>query len=757
MQAYKAYLLASALTATLVTTVPAFAQQAGSDLLLEEIIVTAQKAPSSLSKAATAISAVTGDNLAQSGIASATNIGSMFTGVAVASQGTASNLSIRGVGSSQFAPLGGSAVGFVQDGVAIEGNIGLTSGFYDLERVEVMKGPQGTLYGLNATAGVISVVSAKPRLGVTSGALDGEYGNYNGFAVSGHVNVPLSENMAARLSGTYNSHDGYVADTYNDANQGGIRGQLLMEQDTWSLLLAADYYHEGGVGNTQTPLLLSSGRGTKDGDPFDVNYFPTAGTDAHRDDVYWGVRAELNADLGFANLTVLPGYRVINTDDIQYISAFRADLINKSSQTSIEARLDGDVGSVTWLLGGYAFWGKRTYDGFFYSTGYAPNPFGPPAPLQNSLMEGDSISANGVYSKTPKDSQAVFGQLTWSVADDTRLVGGLRYSHDGREVSPNTTYVLKTTLPFVPPPLASFVPISQLQGIAISPGRSLSLDSLLAKDPANLFIETATVNRSADFDNVDFKVGIEYDLTSRTLFYANVTSGYKAGGINSYAFGNGSLNYKPETLTAYEAGMRSRFDNVRLHLNGFYWSYKDHQEGAIYNIPGAGTQLVIENIPLGHLYGADLELDWQATENDKLGVSASWLESDTGAFSIGDVTQPNGHEYVSAPRWTINGSYEHTFPIGAYQLIARGEGRYQSSSNLEIMFASETVQKAYFTGNVTLTLRPETDDWYVSAFVRNVTDKTYLTGAVKAPGLAPDYWGNLGAPRTYGVRTGFKF
>ncbi|MFV3077296.1 TonB-dependent receptor [Niveispirillum fermenti] len=719
--------------------------------------MTAQKAPRALSKAAAAISAVAGDDLAQSGVTNAIDLGSTVTGVTVASQGTATNLAIRGVGSSQFAPLGGSAVGFIQDGVAIEGNIGLTSGFYDLERVEVMKGPQGTLYGLNATAGVISVVSAKPKVGETSGAVDGEYGNYNGYNLSGHMNVPLGDNVAARLSGTLNRHDGYVADTFNDAKEGGLRGQVLMEQERWSLLLAGDYYHEGGVGNTQTPVPLSTGRGTKGGDPFDVNYYEAVAGDAHRDDEYWGVRAELNADLGFANLTVVPGYRVINTDDIQYINAFRADLINKSSQTSIEARLDGDAGSVRWLLGGYAFWGKRTYDGFFYSTGYGPNPFGPPAPLQNSFMEGDSISANSVFSKTPKDSQAVFGQLTWSVQDDVRLVGGLRYSHDGREAKPNTSSVLKTTLPSVPPPLASFIPISQLQGIAIAPGRSLSLESLLAKDPANLFIETVSISREADFDNVDFKVGVEYDLTDRTLLYANVTSGYKSGGINAYAFGNGGLSYKQETLTAYEAGVRSRFDDVRLHLNGFYWSYKDHQEGAIYNIPGVGTQLVIENIPSGHLYGADMELEWQPTPNDNFNLSVSWLESDTGAFSIGGVVQPKGHEYASAPHWTINGSYQHTFPIGTYELIARGEGHYQSTSNLEINFLPESVQEAYFTGNLSLTLQPETADWYVSAFVRNVTDKAYLTGAVKAPGLAPDYWGNLGAPRTYGVRTGFKF
>ncbi|TWB60669.1 TonB-dependent receptor [Nitrospirillum viridazoti] len=757
MQAYKAYVPVSALAMTLLATYPGFAQQAESETYspeLQEIIVTAQKTAHSLSKTAAAISAVSGENLAESGIANANSIGSTVTGVAVATQGTASNLSVRGVGSSQFSPLGGSAVGFVQDGVAIEGNIGLTSGFYDLERVEVMKGPQGTLYGLNATGGVIAVVSAKPQLGETSGALDGEYGNYNGASISGNINVPLNQHMAARVSGTFNSHDPYVSNTYNDAKQGGVRGQLLMEQDAWSLLLGADYYHEGGVGDTQVPLPLSSGRGTSGGNPFNVNYFPTTGTDAHRDDTYWGVRAELNADLGFANLTVLPAYRVIDTDDIQYINSFRADVINKSSQTSVEARLTGDIGPVKWLLGGYGFWGEREYNGFFYSTGYTPVGA---SPLQNSFLEGDSISANAVYSQTPKESQAAFGQLTWSVRDDLRLVGGLRYSHDTREVSPNISYVLKTTLPYVPSVLSSFVPISQLHGIAISPGSSFSLNSLLANDPANLYIDTASVTRSAEFSHVDFKAGVEYDLTDRTLAYANVTSGYKAGGVNAYAFGNGSLTYKPEKLTSYEVGVRSRLGSVRLHLNGFYWSYKDHQEGAIYNIPGVGTQLVIENIPSGSLYGADLDLGWQVTENDNLSLAVSRLESDTGPFSIGSFTETKGHEYVNAPHWTINGSYEHVFPLGDYEFVARGEGHYQSDSNLEIRFSQETLQKAYFTANVMFTFRPVSNNWYVTAFSRNITDETYLVGAIKAPGLKADYWGNLGAPRTYGIRGGIKF
>lgn len=758
---YKTCVSVTAIGMVLAMSEPVFAQDAndtdGNDS--NTIIVTGLKVAQSLDDSAIAIVAVGGDALQQSGINSAIELGSAVTGVAVAKQGSTSNLSIRGVGSSQFSPLGGSAVGFIQDGVALEGNIGLTSGFFDLERVEVMKGPQGTLYGLNATGGVISVVSARPRIGEASGAVDVEFGNYDHIGVSGHVNVPLGDYIAARFSGTYRRHDGYLADTYNDADEGGFRGQILFDQDTWSLLLAGDYYHEGGVGNSQVPLPFSSGRGTVDGDPFNVDYYASADGDAFRDDEYWGLRAELNADLGFADLTIIPAYREVNTDGIQYINSFRADVTNRSSQTSVEARLTGNVGAVDWLLGGYAFWGDRTYEGFFYSTGWSPNPFAPPPPLLDSFVGGDAISANSIYSETPKESQAVFGQLTWSVTDELRLVGGLRYSHDRREVAPNIDSVLKTTLPFVPPPLASFVPQTQLGGVAVGPGPSFSLDSLLALDPTNLFIDASpAITRSEDFNNVDFKIGVEYDVGADTLLYANLTTGYKAGGINTYAFGNGSLTYEPEELTSYEAGVRSRIGDLRIHLNGFYWSYENHQEGAIYNIPGVGTKLLMENIPDGHLYGADLELGWEISRDDNLGVSVSWLESDTGPFTIGDnFVEPNGHEYVSAPRWTINGSYEHVFALGEFEIVARGEGHYQSASNLVIRFAPETEQEAYFTGNLFLTLRPESQGWYIGAFARNVTNKDYLTGAIKAPGLAPDYWGNLGSPRTYGVRAGFNF
>ncbi len=781
MKVYSARLLAGAsLLACLALTAvaPANAQSAeaqaspasGSPSSEQVIIVTGQKASQSLDRAATAIVAIPGEDLRAAGVSSARELSNTTPGVQLTQLGSIVNVNVRGVGSSQFSPQGSSAVGFVQDGVPLEGNLGLTSGFYDLERIEVLKGPQGTIYGLDATGGVLSVVTARPRIGEASGSISGEYGNYDQLKFEGNVNVPLGTQVAARISSIYHRRDGYVANTYDDADEGGVRGQLLYENDSISLLLAADYFHEGGIGTGAVALPL--GRGTPDGDPFHSNFFPNEGTDAKRDNTYWGVRAEFNADLGFANLTILPAYRKIKTDEIQYMSAYRAAIQNDISQTSGEVRLAGKTGPLDWLLGGFALWGKRTNFGFFYSPG--PDPLTATTPLDNFLDDPDAvnISANTTFSKTPKESQAVFANVTFSVSPEFRLVGGARYSHDERAVEPFTSAVLKTSLG--PPPFASFIPLTppfgpQLPGIADRPGESFSIESLLAQaiPPDSLFIDTSTVSNSASFSHFDFKVGAQYDVTPDVMAYTNLSTGYKSGGVNATpaALTSISKTYEPETLTALEAGVRARLGTLRLHVNGYYWWYKNHQEGAIYNIPPFGTFLVIENLPAGKMYGIDVEAGWRVTSDDTLGLQVAWLKSDTGPFVVGpaggppgsQLVEPDGHAYPSAPTWSINGNYEHVFHFGDYELAARAEGHYQSKSNLEIRFLPQTEQPAYFTGNLLLTLRPSSEKWYVGGFVRNVTDETYIVAAQKAPGLIPDMWGNLGPPRTYGIRAGFNF
>ncbi|WP_322966344.1 TonB-dependent receptor [Sphingomonas fuzhouensis] len=721
-----------------------------------EIIVTAYKTAQSLDKSAVAVTAIRGDDLTSAGVTSARQLAGAIPGLQAAQLGSVVNLNIRGVGSSQFSPLSGSAVGFVQDGVPLQGNIGLTNGFYDVDRIEVLKGPQGTIYGADATGGVVSVVTARPRIGETSGSLSGEGGNYGHYQLEGYVNVPLGENLAARVSGIYNRRDGYISDTYEDAKEGGVRGQLLYRAETWSLLLAGDYFHEGGIGSGAVALPL--GRGTPDGNPFNSTYYPTKGTDARRDNNYYGIRAELNADLGFADLTILPSYRKIKTDEIQYMSGYRADVQNDMSQTSVEARLSHKTDKVEWLAGLYALWGQRSYQGFFYN---ANADFASTSPLNNFFdPAATSISANGVSSETPAYSQAAFGQVTYSITPQFRVTGGLRYSHDIRKVDPNIDYVLNTTL--APPVLSSFIPIQQVGGIARTPGAGFSLASLQAQDPNNLFITTQTSSQSARFNHVDFKIGAQYDLSPEVMLYSNLSTGYKSGGVNTYSTADISTVYKPEKLTSLEGGVRAHVGTFRLHANLFYWWYKDHQEGAIYNIPSIGTKLLIENIPSGHMYGLDLEAGWKPTPNDSLGLELGYLESNTGPFVIGagqatEVNEPNGHPYVAAPRWTLNGNYEHVFPIGGYELVARGEGHFQSAQNLEIRFTSATRQGSYFTGNALLTFQPHVGKWYIGAYVRNLTDETYLVAAQKAPGVLPDFFGNLGAPRTYGVRAGIKF
>ena len=562
---------------------------------LDVIMVTAQRREESLQDAALAITAVSGDELVAAGITDPTQLNRVAPALVATSGGGANaGYFIRGVGNFTNNGYTNPAVSFNIDGVVIGRTSSTIASFLDVASIEVLKGPQGTLYGRNATGGAINVNPAHPRLGVTEGRIMASYGNYDAVQAEGMLNLPLGDQVAVRLAAGMQNRDGYNSDGTTDADDLALRAQIYAElTDTLNVRLSADYSTQQGVGpgtsiqgfyrfagpNVPGRLDLPVPAWTFVPAPANVSAPHTglhtpealafsatvAGAPLHspfvgyaypfRDDEYWGINAEINLELGDVDLVVVPAYRRSELDNQFNGPPFKA-AINQdvAEQYSVEARLTGSTGPVDWLLGG--FWFDEQVIG------------------QNSFNQFGTVSHNSFDSQT--ESLAAFARVTLNLSDSLRLVGGLRYTDDSRSIDaratattgvcredpvgrpPNCSHVptfpvgltLQETLSQIP---ASFFPAANPQ-TAFNPNGAIGVGQAFPYGPLNIFapatpgpgalvvITPNVIQQTAGDSEVTFRVSAEYDVTPDNLLYATFENGFRSGGFN---LAQGRENYAP--------------------------------------------------------------------------------------------------------------------------------------------------------------------------------------------------------------------
>ena len=735
---------------------------------LDEIVVTAQRREESLQRAAVPVSAVTGDDLINAGVSDTNNLTKLVPSLVIQPiGGSATSIYLRGVGTLQANAFGENPVAFNFAGVNVARPNAPVGTFYDLERVEVVKGPQGTLYGRNATGGAINILPKKPQLGVFGGDITAEYGNYNAFKASGALNLGFSDTVALRIAGQVVDRDGYSSQGYDDEVGQAVRASLLIQpSNDWSLYLVADYFHQGGKGQASylapgqfvpnAPALsdridgsdprsiaaLTARTATLTAPPFCGGNFVTQpyatscvtppSTDGFNDSKFYGVTATVEGDLGFATLTVIPAWRKSQPRYRFYHTGFRGDVREDSDQMSAEIRLtsNGDH-VVNYVVGAYLFHENQEA-------------------LEQTFFQG-RISDTRYQPRLVADSQAVFGQVTVSASDTLRLVGGARYTTDSRSMYS---------------PLQLFGPFGQTT--------------------PNGYSVTGKLNT----DKVTWKAGVEIDAGPKSLVYANVATGFKAGGF--YAAANGANTYNPETLTAYTVGSKNRFLDNRLQFNveAFYWKYKDQQisfVGPVQIIAGtytAGGTAV--NAGQGHMYGAEAELVFAPTSNSTFTANVQYLRARydslkfvaiaagggtirSGCTSTLNTSVPvsapallyeidcSGKQQINAPEWTANISYEHVFELGNdYQLVAGARTRLETSRFVSLEYLPELRQGGYMMSDASLTLQAPDNRWALTGFINNIEDVEVLSSGIARPVVQTVYV-SLRPPRTYGIRGSFRF
>ncbi len=714
----KAFWLAGA--AVLAMTSAAHAQSGSrvGPIQVEEVVVTAQKREGTVQSTPLAVSAISGDVLQQQNVVDAGDLTGKVPNLNIGQAGNEVIISIRGVSSAGVVPQRDPSVAFHLDGVYLPRPSGANSVFYDLERVEVLRGPQGTLWGRNATAGSLNIITRKP---VNHFEAAGEMllGDYSRMTAQGMYNFPIiDETLAARAAFIINRRDGYQKNVtpgmpnLGDAEEEAGRVHMLFTPgERLRMLLSADYYHAGGAGTGN--VLIGNGPVSYIKSGRSAPYRAETNTAGSINNKIWGVTGEVTYSLDALDIVSLTAYRaddqeVTSDNDATATGTSIIHYFNKNKTFSQELRLasNGD-GPLKYILGAYYI--KETNDDNLYQYTNLARTAGV------VLLRPDRFA----------ESWATFGQVDFDITDTLTIFGGIRYSEDRKGNPVGLTRPLGTTINTFRPDAGSWA-------------------------------------------KTTWRLGADWDVTPDNMVYGSVSTGYKAGGFTS------NRNFGPETLTAYELGSKNYFLDRRLLANfsAFYYDYKDLQVVSLSPDESGVIRALTTNAGVSTVWGLEFEGRARITDRLSFDASAGYLDAKfdryTGAIDAlyGTVHDLSGNRLPRAPRWNGNLGVAYSIPLASGELTARASTRYQSKvyftefNNRDIRVAgtvlnpyAQASQKGYTATDLSLRYSADTD-WYVEAFVDNLEDEAVLLSV--SSDSARNFFGSYGAPRTFGIKAGVK-
>lgn len=686
---------------------------------LESIVITARKIAEPASKAPIAVTAISSEVLKDAGVVGVSDIGNVAPGVIMGRDGFGVNINIRGVTTTDTTSKGLPGVAFNVDGVAISRPVAQGLSFFDIDHVEVLRGPQGTLYGKSTTGGAVNVITAKPEF-EDQGSLVGEIGNFNTRRLEAVVNKQVSESVAIRVAANTNDRDGFLkpddgSPARNDQHDRALRLSALFKlAPETTLLLSGTQAKVSGVGFSTVPGFEKRVGGTYDdqskvfGNPFGGNI----------NEQYNRFNAELNIGLGPATITYVGSRSTFDTDDFTSTTYDPATNRNQYAwrhyvghnvETSHELRFaNSKPGKLNWVVG-------LNYSD--ESVGESDHNLN--APVSNPTV---AASTNGIdpVNNTTHDSTGVFGQATWSLTDQMSLLLGARQSTD------------KT---------------ARVGTFAAGPSPSCSNALADCIGGPNNGDQSATV--------MTYRVGVNYQLTPDQLLYSAAATGYKPGGFNDFdPRTNGTAPYDPEELISYEIGYKGRITkNLQFNSNLYYYDYKKDQISSLANINGSFV-IYTRSVPTT-LYGWENELVYRASENDMIRGSLSFSHSSYGNFMAGlfQNVDWSGKSLDKTPSTVISVSYDHKWRLQSGATIKGRVGMRYSDGYLvsDFVGAVQYKQDAFTKTDLSLTYTSSDTLFYVQGFVNNIEDKFQMTSV----GGNNDF--GVTTPRFYGIRVGKMF
>jgi len=706
---------------------------------LNVIVVTAQRREQDIQEVPISVTAISGDELTEVGIRDPRDLTLVVPSLSIqaGTSSTTTSLFLRGVGIGDFNSNTTGAVGVYVDDVFLGANAGKLFNVFDSEGIEVLKGPQGTLYGRNTTAGAIRFSSRKPTDEFSADAAV-SYGRFNEVQAEAGVGGPIiGDVLKARVAGTYLRRDGWLLNR--------VTGHKLNALDMWAGRAIVDFtpnsdvlvraivhggqnrgdarqfQHRGsGVDLLGNPIFAGSvpldglGYADTDGD-VDAGDYDVEGQE--RVDVF-GASLTGEFDIGNVTLTSISAYEQVRRNTLEDTDAspnnvLTATYIDRPEQFSQELRLQSNgSGPINWIVGGYYFHDKLVTDSSFDILRVLRDP----NDLPGTLDPVNSIG-NYAYPYTQKtESWAAFAQTDIDLTDRLTLTGGLRYSVDSIDFDYQAFFDDVVV-----------VPVLDFEG-------------------------------SKTFRDLSWRAALAYQASDDVMLYASSSKGYNSGG-----FAGGSSSdpaqlqpFDSETLYAYEAGFKSDLlgRTLRFNATAFYYDYRDLQ---VFVFDTSGVLPVQRKLNAGNaeIYGLEVELQAQPSRYFNAFVNTSFLHAEYKEFTALAAEDYSGNDLVNAPDFSISGGFTVTQPLpGGSALQFRADGSFQSESFLTPDNARANRVKPYGTANVRFSWLSADEKLELALWGKNVTGTRYITYI--SPVVTMDQI-NYNDPSTYGVQAVLKF
>lgn len=717
---------------------------------LAEVVVTAQRRAENLQTVPISVSSLSGQALDNSNFQSITDLQYLVPGVQYdPTQGSA--FQIRGVGSTSFDFSNEKSVSVVVDDVVMDGQRenGL-EGLEDIKRVDVLMGPQGTLFGKNATSGAIAITTNDPVLNELSGKVNASYGERNDRIVNMTLNVPLTSQLAARITAFEQGQDGMGEYTtlhkkLGSFSEEGVRLKLLYEpNDRFQAIVSADYEHHWDD-TIRTAVSGAPAAVTAEEIAAGVNPGPKNVSDADSsigqiDTKSYGESVHLRYKLGEDTLTSITAYRVtdydnatpadlVPTNEYAYIPYNNGAL--KTSKISEELRLASPTGRFFEYVGGL-FYDKLDANQTQLQWGTLGAPLvsstGVPVTQLYALTGAIGQAGNISDFRARNTSVAGYGQVKFNLTDRLSIAFGGRYSYDDNAQS--ISYPTVASLP--------------ITGV---------VDTFTATSAAPLYSNGDVTDR-----NFSYKISPEYRITNNIMVYASYSTGYKPPGV---AFVSNKYDpYKAETVKAYEIGEKSEFFNHRLRLNFdvFREDFTDFQATILTAIPGAATlQAVIGNAGGLRSEGAEANFALRATNDLTLSGAVTYTDAWFTNYVYNTTTNYTGSSLTNAPRWafTLNADYKHDF--GPVLMQANVDDSYRSRIWTVVGQPSYSEVPGYNLVNARVGFTPANSKLQFGVYVRNLFNTYFSTGYQQYGALGLLHYTTLDAYRTAGVFAKYAF
>jgi iron complex outermembrane recepter protein len=694
-----------------------------------DVVVTAQRRSEKLRDVPLSITAVTGVQLQEAGITNTLALTTTTPGLKMDRIGSNTLPAIRGVTTQLTAPGSDSNIAIYLDGVYQPSLGSNTFDLPDVDRIEVLKGPQGTLFGRNATGGAIQVLTRTPSYDPT-GALTASYGNFDDRLITGFLSGPLiKDKVAGSLAGSYHKGDGYTHDLRTGGTLGAqdaslIRGKLRIDPtEDLTIGLTAFYVHHYDAANAYMSVLNGNSVGRLDPQAI----IPTRPYDAATNsDLYviaksfgYSGTVEYGTPIGkLKSITAYNDYHVHGTTDGDATyQPNGGDILY--DQTSDERSFTEEMTFASSLSGPLNF----VVGGFFVNGNAAIDP------LNLHLPTG----VTQIYGYQSINAKAVFGELYFNLTDKISLIGGLRYSTERRSLSTGAT---------------------------------------------RLGLPKPSLNYMGDktWDSLTPRASIKYALTKRSNLYFTYSEGFKSGVYYTTALTpnpNGTQPFvNPEKIRSFEGGFKGNLtDSLSLNAAIYHYDYTDVQANA-FTVVGGLPLSILQNAASAKINGIDLEATLRLSENFDIRAGLSILDAKYDDFpaaaivtprtnALGQITNTgnistsfdaSGKQMIRAPKYTLSttANYTRDTDIGEFRLT----GTLYYSDRIYYTFDNRISQPAYVTLDARASWSPLKSDWTIALYGRNLTDQEILSGTFITTLADAVTWA---PPRTYGVEIGYRF